>query len=299
MNREVQVRICEQLTGRFRRLTRLGGGGSPGTSLSRLGSRVIAKEIGMNKKSYILTVILICFSQVVIASDLSLCKALNHQSYKPCENLATAGNPDGQFGLGMLLLEGTGVRQDYSKSFDLMYKAAIQGHAEAQLQVGQAYVNGQGVKKDFEEAYAWFLVSKENGNTIADQGIRFMDEKLLIKKHRMSAVTQRANDIYAKTTNKKGFQYAPTESIQPVSGLAEYCDIVMPTVGSVINYKKYGKARSEAQQLMMGMTDQRAIKMMNGVIDWVWGSNIPVEKMNDYFKGKCLTQSPEISFIFP
>lgn len=253
----------------------------------------------MRKMSYVFVASLFFFSEVAMASDISLCKELNYQSYKPCERLSVAGDPDGQFGLGMLFLEGIGVAQDYAKSFELMYKAAMQGHAAAQLQVGQAYVNGQGVKKDHEEAYSWFLVSRENGNPIAEQGISFMDANRLIDQSRMSAITQRANDIYAKTTNKKGFQYDEKKSVQPVSGLVEYCDMVMPTVDGVINYKKYGKPRSEAQQLMIGMTDQRAIKMMNGVIEWVWNSNVSVDKMSAYFKRRCLAQSAEVDFIFP
>ena len=252
----------------------------------------------MKKTSYIIITTICLFSQVVFSSDLDLCKAQNHLSYKPCERLTTAKNSDGQFGLGMLLLEGNVAKQDYQRSFDLMYKAAMQGHAAAQLQVGQAYVNGQGVTKNFEEAYAWFLVSKENGNTIAVQGINFMDSNQLIKKHRMNAVTQQANDIYEKTTDKKGFKYDQNKSSIPVSGLVEYCDMVLPTIASVINYKKYGKPRSDTQQLMIGMTDQRSIKMMNGVIDWVWGSSVSVENMSSYFKSKCLVQSQEVSFIF-
>ncbi|EAZ97559.1 tetratricopeptide repeat protein [Marinobacter sp. ELB17] len=241
----------------------------------------------------------IFFIPPVQASDLQRCKAQNLDSFKACERLASGNNPDGQFGLGLLFLEGNGVKEDYQKSFELMHKASMQGHAAAQFQVGQAHVNGQGVKQNFEEAYAWFLVSKENGNSIASRGIDFMESKNLIKKSKMNAITQRANDIYASTSNKKGFQYDDTESSQNVSSLAEYCDMVMPTVDSVITYKKYGKPQSEARQLMIGMTDKEAIKMMNGVINWVWSTNVPVSEMSRYFKNKCLGQSKEISFMFP
>lgn len=235
----------------------------------------------------------------VQASDLQKCKTQNQDSLEACERLASSGNPDGQFGLGLLLLEGNGVKQDYQKSFELMHKASMQGHAAAQFQVGQAYVNGQGVKRNFEEAYAWFLVAKENGNSIASQGIQFMESKNLINAARMNAITQRANDIYASTSDQKGFKYDENESSQQVSGLAEYCDTVMPTVDSIITYKKYGKSQSEARQLMIGMTDERAIKMMNGVINWVWNTNVPISEMSGYFKNRCLEQNEEVIFIFP
>jgi|GEM_PF-2395437 len=242
---------------------------------------------------------LVFFSQSAISNDLMLCKEQGEHSLDACERLAKSGDADGQFGLGMLLLEGNGVKRDYDRSFILMHKAAMQGHAAAQLQVGQAYVNGQGVKKDYEEAYAWFLVSRENGSEVAHQAIDFMDNNYLVDQDRLNAITQRANDIYQRTSERSGFQYDETKGSEIVNGLIEYCDMIMPTVESVINYKKYGKPRSSVQQLMLGMTDQRAIKMMNGLIDWVWASSIPVERMSDRFNDMCLSENPEVDFIFP
>jgi len=49
---------------------------------------------------------------------------------------------------------------------------------------------------------------------------------------------------------------------------------------------------------MVGMTDPRAIKMMNGVIEWVWSVGISPEKMHKTFKAKCLSQSPDVGFMF-
>lgn len=252
----------------------------------------------MRNKTYILAVVFLITINSALAGDLSACKAQNANSYVPCKKLADSGSPDGMFGLGMLFLEGNGVKRNYDESFKLMHKAAMLGHAPAQLQVGQAYVNGQGVRQDFEEGYAWFLVAKENGNEMAQQGIDFMNQKGLISRGRINAVTQKANNLYAKTKNKQGFQFDQTEGSQQVNGLQEYCNMVMPTVDSVILLKKYGKPRSDAHQLMIGMTDQRAIKMMEGVINWVWSSKIPFSKMHNDFLSKCIKQSSEVSFIF-
>ena len=232
------------------------------------------------------------------ADDLIACKTQTLESYLPCKRLADKGDADGLFGLGMLYLEGTGVPKDYTKSFQLMHKSAMLGNAYAQLQVGQAYVNGQGTKQDFEEGYAWLLVSKENGNEIAQQGIDFLNQRKIIQQSRLNHITQRANDLYAQSKSKRGFKFDPTESEIPVSGVEEYCDMVMPTVDSVIQLKKWGKPRSSAQQLMIGMTDKRAIKMMEGVIDWAWSTRIPPAEMHDNFKQKCLKRSPELQFMF-
>jgi hypothetical protein len=59
-----------------------------------------------------------------------------------------------------------------------------------------------------------------------------------------------------------------------------------------------GNPRSDAHQLMIGMTDKRAIEMMEGLINWVWSSNVPVGNMHEDFKSKCLIRSDEVGFMF-
>lgn len=253
----------------------------------------------MRKTVFMIAVALIVASPVTGASELNDCARQNPSSVASCKSLANSGNPDGMFGLGMLFLEGIGVQRNFEKSFELMYQAALLGHANAQLQVGQAYVNGQGTSRNFEEGYAWLLVAKENGNEIAQQGIDLLDQKGLIQKSRMNSVTQRANDLYAKTENKKGFQYGSSQNSLPVGSLQEYCDQVMPTVDAIIQLRKYDEPRSAAQQLIIGMTDRRAIRMLEGVIDWVWTSKIHISRMRSDFGSKCLSQSSEVGFIFP
>ena len=251
-------------------------------------------------KSLVLLISLwfVAISTAAGANDLAACKAQTFASFAPCQRLAAKENADGLFGLGMLYLEGKGVAQDYAKSFQLMLKAAQLGNEYAQFQVGQAYVNGQGTTRNYEEAYAWFLVAKENKNELAQQGIDFLTKNNAVKPSRLNVITQQANDLYASTKNKKGFKFDPKEGQMAVSGLTEFCDLAMPTVDSIIQLKKYGKPRSNAQQLMVGMTDPKAINMMNGVIEWVWSVGIPPDQMHDSFKGKCLKQSPEVGFMF-
>lgn len=237
-------------------------------------------------------------SPTAVATDLDECKEQTAASVAACQRLAEKEDPDGLFGLGMLYLEGIGVRQDYAKSLQLMRKAAFLGNQYAQLQVGQAYANGQGTEINYEEAYAWFLVAKENGNDVAQQGIDFLSANNAVKQSRLNAVTQRANDIYASIREKKGFKFDPKQGSMPVSGVTEFCDMVMPPVDAVIQLRKYGKPRSDAQQLVVGMTDPQAIKMVNGAIDWVWSTRIEPEQMHDTFKAKCLKQDPEVGFLF-
>merc|ERR1719223_1314611 len=57
--------------------------------------------------------------------------------------------PMGQWGMGTLYYHGWGVPQDYSKALVNFNNAAAQGHTESGLQLGLMYLNGIGVKKDY------------------------------------------------------------------------------------------------------------------------------------------------------
>ena len=69
----------------------------------------------MRTKTYILGAVLLITLHSALADDLSACKAQNANSYVPCKRLADNGNPDGLFGLGMLFLEGNGVKRNYDE----------------------------------------------------------------------------------------------------------------------------------------------------------------------------------------
>ena len=241
---------------------------------------------------------MITFNSQIFASDRQVCKRLTLQSVTACRRLSEQEDSDGLAGLGFLYLDGIGVPQDDKKSFEFMLSAAMLGSEIAQSQVGLALANGQGVKQDYEEAYAWFLIAINNGNEEAQQGIDYLSQNGLVTDNRLTVITQRANELYSKTKKQKGYQFAPAGSEIPVSGVVEYCEMVMSTVDVIIFLKKKGEPRSSAQQLMIGMTDRRAISMMNGVIDWVWSIGIPEEQMHGNFKDKCLKQSQELGFMF-
>jgi hypothetical protein len=78
---------------------------------------------------------------------------------------AINGDPQGEYGMGLLYTHGYGVTQDDAKAFALFQKAANQGLSEAQLSVGIAYTAGKGVTRDIEQAYFWLtLASKDTKN---------------------------------------------------------------------------------------------------------------------------------------
>ena len=77
---------------------------------------------------------------------------------------ATLNNAQAQYHLGMMYLNGDGVKKDFKKSSKWFHKAANQNHAHAQCELGYAYYKGHGVKGDFATGFAWFMVSAENGS---------------------------------------------------------------------------------------------------------------------------------------
>lgn len=64
--------------------------------------------------------------------------------------------PDAQYRLGMMYLNGDGVKHNLCDAFEWFAKAAEQGHAEAQYMLGTMYANGQGVWQDDKKAKRWF-----------------------------------------------------------------------------------------------------------------------------------------------
>src|SRR4051795_1066677 len=67
---------------------------------------------------------------------------------KEWQPIATAGDPQAQYNLGLLYARGQGVTQDYAQAAQWYEKAAVQGVPAAQYNLGVMYANGQGVAAD-------------------------------------------------------------------------------------------------------------------------------------------------------
>lgn len=79
---------------------------------------------------------------------------------------AAQGNADGQYGLGVMYSEGSGVKQDFVEARRLIISAAAQGHKQAVNVIAQAYIRG-GLGLDESvlqgpEALDWIRRSADN-----------------------------------------------------------------------------------------------------------------------------------------
>lgn len=84
---------------------------------------------------------------------------------------ADQGDGGAQNNLGILYLNGEGVKQGDKEAVKLFRKAAEQGIASAQANLGSCYAQGRGVPQNWEEAYFWWSVSFE-----ADEGAELLAE---------------------------------------------------------------------------------------------------------------------------
>ena len=79
------------------------------------------------------------------------------------EDLASKGDAEAQYNLGVMYVKGEGVRQDYKKAIEWYEKAATKGDASAQYNLGVMYYNGQVVKQDYKKAKEWFGKACDGG----------------------------------------------------------------------------------------------------------------------------------------
>jgi len=68
---------------------------------------------------------------------------------------AEAGNPEAEFNLGLVYLQGDGTRKDAAKAAAWFERSALQGYAEAQFRLGRMYARGEGVSTDPAKSFGW------------------------------------------------------------------------------------------------------------------------------------------------
>lgn len=84
---------------------------------------------------------------------------------------AEGGNAHAQTELGLLLVNGQQVPQDYVEAASWFRLAADQGNVRAQTNLGILYQNGDGVEQDYSEAARWFGLAAEQGYARAETAL--------------------------------------------------------------------------------------------------------------------------------
>ena len=93
---------------------------------------------------------------------------------------AEQGNAEAQYNLGLMIIRGTGARQDGTEAVNWLLKAAEQGNADAQFLLGQVYDGGwagdnyePGTEPtpDPVAAKKWYGKAAEQGNSEAQAAL--------------------------------------------------------------------------------------------------------------------------------
>lgn len=81
--------------------------------------------------------------------------------------LASQGNREAQYLLGLMYYTGQGIPQNYKQALTWFQKAAAQGQTDAQYVLGAMYYTGKGTDKDEPKAIVWFRKAAEQGHADA------------------------------------------------------------------------------------------------------------------------------------
>ena len=77
---------------------------------------------------------------------------------------AEQGDAPAQYALGVMYLEGRGVRQDNGEALRWFRKSALQGNGKAEYNLGIMYFHGLGVRRGYAEAARWFKSAAERAD---------------------------------------------------------------------------------------------------------------------------------------
>lgn len=77
---------------------------------------------------------------------------------------ANNGNPDAQYQIGIMFLEGEGMNVNPEDAAYWFRKAAQNGHAPSQFEIGNCFLTGTGVQRDDRIAAEWFWRAAEGGD---------------------------------------------------------------------------------------------------------------------------------------
>ncbi len=109
------------------------------------------------------------------ASDQIIQPAPNVEEIK---KEAEKGDPEAQFNLGVLYINGRGVAKDVIEGIKWYRKAAEQGNARAQVSLGASYYAGSGVPKDYVEADKWINLASAQGLEGARQFLNMVEQDM-------------------------------------------------------------------------------------------------------------------------
>jgi uncharacterized protein len=127
-----------------------------------------AVEMGLGEASY----------NVSRMAAQGLGVAADPEAIKWCSKLADCGDEWGQFGIGRIYEDGTGVPPDPVKAFQWYRKSAEQGNPAAQLGLGAMYSDGKDVRRDLVKSYMWVAVAGSGKHPDAQAALETLTDNM-------------------------------------------------------------------------------------------------------------------------
>ena len=122
----------------------------------------------------------VLITQPVIASDVSdaidAMRVGNFaEAYCVLKPYAEAGDPEAQYNIGWMYLNGYGLAMNDRLALDWWQRASDQGYTDASFSIAMLYSLGEGqVKKDMDKAVEYYLMAVEDGHEDANMIVRSM-----------------------------------------------------------------------------------------------------------------------------
>ncbi|MBB6461205.1 tetratricopeptide repeat protein [Flammeovirga kamogawensis] len=139
--------------------------------------------------------------------------------------LAHNGSAKSEYDLGIAYKNGTDVKQDLEKSFNLFSNSAADNYGLAQYELGLFYKNGLLGRKDTQKAVEFFVKASNNGIQEAAKELEKMDVKTFIKDNDIEFIKYQAitnNNAVAQYELYKYYE-APVAGTQDMIKAVEFC----------------------------------------------------------------------------
>jgi len=111
-----------------------------------------------------------------VADAIDAMRAGNYaEAYCVLKPYADAGDPEAQYNIGWMYLNGYGLAMNDSRALKWWKLASEQGYTDASFSIAMLYSLGEGkVEQDMDKAIAYYLMAVEDGHEDANMIIRSM-----------------------------------------------------------------------------------------------------------------------------
>ena len=166
---------------------------------------------------------------------------------------ADKGNPEAQFNLGLMYLNGQGVAQDYQQALSLLTKLAEQGNARAQVNLARMYAKGKGVVANYGKAIPWFTKAADQGYADAQYslGLLYVSGTGTQRDYRLARelLQKAADQNNASAQYQLGLIYFKGKGVAVNMVEALKWIILAGDYDEAVSYRRYAESRMSQDQI--------------------------------------------------